>query len=183
MGLYVHNIGNLPVDDKRNYFLYVLDYGWHEPLAQALRENFTNMARMASKTKSVVIAGVEPVHFENQVFSAHGINGEPGEEILPAILITTLHPRYFQENQGRWRDDGTIDDKLLLIPLKKCCATTTDVVNLIHRVFRDIEGKSALQDFEVVNSFRKAERRSLTDAIVLQPNFGGVGIDLRKLFE
>ena len=60
MGLYVHNIGNLPVDDTRQYFLYVLDYGWQDPLTDALVANFRNMARMASETKSVVLAGIDP---------------------------------------------------------------------------------------------------------------------------
>ena len=53
MGLHVHNLGNLPnTVDGRDYFIYVLDYGWKEPLTDALVSNFTNMARMASDTKS-----------------------------------------------------------------------------------------------------------------------------------
>ena len=95
MGLHVHNLGNLPnTDDGRDYFVYVLDYGWKEPLAEALVANFTNMARLAAQTRSVVVAGIEPVHFANEVFSWHSINGEHGEKVLPAILITTLTPLY-----------------------------------------------------------------------------------------
>ncbi|WP_230856583.1 hypothetical protein [Vibrio cidicii] len=118
MGLHVHNLGNLPADSEREYFIYMLDYGWHESLSEAMRANFTNMARLASKSKSVVIAGVEPIHFENEVFSYHGINGEHGEDILPALMVTTLHPRYFKEHNHSWRESGEIEDKLLLIPLK-----------------------------------------------------------------
>ena len=183
MGLHIHNLGNLPVDAEREYFIYMLDYGWHEPLSEAMRANFTNMARLASKSKSVVIAGVEPIHFENEVFSYHGINGEHGDEILPALMITTLHPRYFKESNHARRASGEIDDKLLLIPLKKCCKTTSDVVSLIHKIFKDIESKKELTAFAIQKEIRKKSGwRAVTDAVILEPNVSGVGIDLKKLF-
>lgn len=182
MGLHIHNLGNLPADAERKYFIYMLDYGWHEPLAESMRANFTNMARLASKSKAVVIAGVEPIHFENEVFSYHGINGENAEHILPALMITTLHPRYFLENNTAWRKSGEIEDKLLLIPLKECCQNTSDVVELIHRIFKDIEDKKKLPDFKIQKRIKKSGWRAAADAFVLQPNFGGLGIDLRKIF-
>ena len=43
----------------------------------------------------MVIAGIEPVHFANEVFSWHSINGEDGEKLLPAVMISTLTPAYF----------------------------------------------------------------------------------------
>ena len=183
MGLYVHNLGNLPADENREYFVYVLDFGWHEPLSEAMRANFTNMARLASKSKSVVVTGVEPVHFGNEVFSYHGVNGEYGEEILPALMITTLHPRYFKENNHAWRKNGEINDKLLLIPLKICCKTTSDVVELIHKVFKDISNKKKLEDFSVQKEIKKTKSwRAVADAVILEPNITGIGIDLKKLF-
>lgn len=182
MGLHVHNLGNLPVESGRDYFVYMLDYGWHEPLSEAIRANFTTMARLASQTQSVVIAGVEAVHFENEVFSWHGINGEPGDDVLPALMITTMHPKYFRENGDRWRENKEIDDKLLLIPLKKCCKTTSDVVSLIHRIFSDIRDKKELSDFSVVKEIKKGRFKAMADALILQPNLQGIGIDLRKVF-
>ena len=183
MGLYVHNLGNLPADAEREYFIYMLDYGWHEPLSEAMRANFTNMARLSSTSQAVVIAGVEPIHFENEVFSYHGINGEHGEEILPALLITTLHPRYFKENNHAWRERGEIDDKLLHIPLKTCCKTTGDVVTLIHKIFADIEGKKELTDFSVQKEVKKKSGwRAAADAVILKPSISGIGVDLKKLF-
>lgn len=182
MGLLVHNLGNLPVDTERDYFIYMLDYGWHEPLSEAIRANFTNMARLASESKSVVIAGVEPIHFENEVFSYHGINGEDGEEILPALMITTLHPRYFRNNNQSLRERGEIDDKLLIIPLKSCCKTTSDVIDLISKLFKDIKEKKSLADFSIQKEIRKGSGwRSLADAFILRPNVHGVGIDFKKL--
>ena len=182
MGLHVHNLGNLPnTIDGRDYFIYVLDYGWKEPLTDALVANFTNMARMASETRSVVVAGIEPVHFVNEVFSWHGINGEDGEEILPAILITTLTPSYFKESYSEFSGSDELDDKLLIIPLKKVCKTTDDVINLIKSIFKDIRKKNRLSGFSVAKEINKNGFRRLADAVILQPNISGVGLDIKQL--
>ncbi|HQV69107.1 MAG: hypothetical protein WAU96_13830 [Anaerolineae bacterium] len=185
MGLYVHNLGNLPnTVDGRDYFIYVLDYGWKEPLTDTLRENFNNMARMASQSKSVVVAGIEPIHFANEVFSWYGINGEEGEEILPAILISTLTPSYFQENNendGRKHKSGKLADKLLLIPLKSACKSPEDVVELIKRIFSDIREKKKLSGFSVAKQINKNGIRRFADAVMLEPNLSGIGIDIKKL--
>lgn len=39
MGLYVHSLSRLPLGVERNYYLYVLDYGWDEPLGASLRRH------------------------------------------------------------------------------------------------------------------------------------------------
>ena len=184
MGLHVHNLGNLPnTSDGRDYYIYVLDYGWKEPLTDALVANFTNMARMASETKSVVIAGIEPVHFANEVFSWHGIDGIDGEHILPAILITTLVPSYFRDHSEELKGKAELKDKLLLIPLKKACKDTNDVIELIQSIFRDIKSKKQLSGFTVARRIRKDGVRHLADALILEPTFSGIGIDLKKLFQ
>ena len=180
MGLYVHNIGNLPVDDTRQYFLYVLDYGWQEPLTDALVANFRNMARMASETKSVVLAGIDPIHFANEVFSWHGISGEDGEKMLPALMITTLHPHYFRDHNCDG-DRTKIKDALLLIPLKKVCKTKEDVVELIKTVLADIRQSKALPGFRIAKTLKKDGIRRLADAVILEPTVAGVGVDLKKV--
>jgi hypothetical protein len=182
MGLHVHNLGNLPnTVDGRDYFIYVLDYGWKEPLTDALVSNFTNMARMASESRSVVVAGINPVHFANEVFSWHNINGEDGEEMLPAILITTLTPSYFRESYSEFGHTSELNDKLLLIPLKKACKTTNDVINLIKSIFRDIKDKKRLSGFSVAKKINKNGIKRLADAIILKPSFSGIGLDIKQL--
>lgn len=183
MGLHVHNLGNLPdTIDGRDYYIYVLDYGWKEPLTDALVSNFTNMARMASDSRAVVVAGINPVHFANEVFSWHNIDGEDGEEILPAILITTLTPSYFRESYSEFDNTNKLNDKLLLIPLKAACKTTNDVIGLIKSIFRDIKEKKRLSGFSVAKEINKNGAKRLADAIILEPNLSGVGIDIKKLF-
>jgi hypothetical protein len=182
MGLWVHSLGELPANAQRAYYIYVLDFGWDEPLGRALNQNLQRMMDLASRNEAVVIKGLDSNHFENEVFSYHGINGERADEILPAILITTLHPKYFQEQNSRYSAIEELNDKLLLIPLRKTCSTSDEVIVLIAKIFRDIAEKKELADFSIQRQVQKRHGfRAFADALVLEPNISGVGIDLKKI--
>src|ERR1039457_99830 len=141
MGLYVHSIGELPTEAYRSYYVYLLDYGWDETFGEAVRSNLPRMADAASRSDAVVIHGPRGMHFEDEVLSWHDINGSPADDILPAILVTTGHPRTFREVFGPSARFRAPADALLLIPLRKTCKTPDDVVTLIDRLFRDVAGK------------------------------------------
>lgn len=179
MGLMIHSLGELPIEAKREYYLYLLDYGWDEPLADVLYKNFGKMADLASRHNAVVMRGTVGTHFTDEVLSWHHVNGQPGEEILPAILISTIHPQYFQMHTEKQEPSSTA--RMLLIPLRKVCKNTSDVVILIEKVFRDIKDKKGLPDFEVAKELKKGKRGALLDALILQPNFAGMGLDLKAV--
>lgn len=183
MGLVVHHIGRLPTDNQRDYYLYLLDYGWHEPLGEALLGSFEDMAAIASPNKAAVIRGTRGSHFEDEVLTWHGFNGQDREELLPAILITTKHPQYFEGdpakprlNKGLWKGES-----LLLVPLKSCCASTGDVARLVRRMLDDITAKKPLTSFSVTGTQRSGLDGAIVDAVILQPNISGIGVDLKKL--
>jgi hypothetical protein len=194
MGLYIHSLSRLPMGVERDYYLYVLDYGWHEPLGDALHANFRLMADLAAKNKAVVLAGTDSrafademlaVHFDDPQFSWSNINGESGEEILPALMISTIHPQRFRdENRGyrpRLSSRGMADEKLIIIPLRDACKNTTDVVSLIERIFRDVAAKKPLTDFAVAKEIKGGNGGAISDALILKPSLWGVGVDLREL--
>jgi hypothetical protein len=197
MGLYVHSLERLPAELERDYYLYVLDYGWDEPIGQALRQNFRHMADLAARNKAVVIAGLEPRSFADQVYSVHiddpqfswsAINGQNGEILLPAIMITTIQPSKFKETNPGYRfpdvPPGNADDKIILIPLRSFCKNATEVVALIEKIFIDIAGKKPLVDFAIAKQIRAKEGRgSYSNAIILKPAVWGVGIDLKELLK
>jgi hypothetical protein len=161
--------------------MYLLDYGWSEPLIDAVHNNFSKMADAASRNDAVVLRGVPGVHFADEVLSWHNVNGEPGEEILPAILITTRHPQDFQQQMVERHGAGYSDDALLLIPLRKVCKSSNDVVPLIEMLFADIASKKRLPEFHIARELKAGKGRALVDALVLEPNISGVGVDLQKL--
>lgn len=190
MGLHVHSLTNIPKSENRDYLIYLLEYGWYEPLGQALNDNFNNMAARAANSRSVVIKGTELNHFENEVFSWHHINNEHGEEILPAILITNAHPSYFFESshgyrqeqvRGLYRESEGGNIKLILVPLKKFCKTTTEVVSLIEKLFIDIEAGRDLSEFKIAKEVNKGVGSAILDSVILEPNISGVGFSFKKL--
>lgn len=195
MGLYIYSLSRLPVGIDSNYYVYLLDYGWHEPLGDALHANFRKMADLAAKNKAVVLAGTEPrlfvdemvaAHFDDPQFSWRSVNGENGEEILPALMISTIHPTRFREqNKGylpqRYKK-GIADERLIIIPLKDFCKDTTEVATLIERVFKDISEKKTLINFTISKEIRASSDGSISDAFILKPSLYGVGVDLKELF-
>lgn len=186
MGLHVHSLSNIPKSENRDYLIYLLEYGWHEPLAEALNRNFFKMAGVAAQNRAVVIKGTELAHFENEVFSWHQINNERGEDILPAVLITNAHPSYFMENNhgysrksGLYRESIDGDLKLILIPLKRFCSSTSEVVSLIEKLFVDIGAGKDLSEFKIAKEARKGIGSAIVDSLILEPNISGLGFSFK----
>lgn len=63
MGLHVHSLSNIPRSENRDYLIYLLEFGWYEPLAEALNSNFFQMAGLAAKNRAVVIKDIELCRF------------------------------------------------------------------------------------------------------------------------
>ena len=188
MGLKVHSLGVLPANSERDYYVYLLDYGWDEPLGRALFENFNKMADLASKDNAIVIAGTHGSEFNDEVLSWHRVNGQNADELLPAVLITTRHPSLFRERWEKRREDNSHQhwepwekDGLLLIPLRTCCNNATEVAELIAGIFHNMREKKALPDFRISQELSAGRNHALVDAIILEPNFAGIGIDLKKI--
>lgn len=179
MGLMIHSLGELPLEAKRSYYVYLLDYGWHEPLGEVVLANFQKMSDLSSRHDAVVLRGTVGAHFADEVLSWHHVDGQPAEDILPAILVTTLHPRHFGGPQAK--QHGAFQDRLLLIPLRDACKSTSDVVRLIESIFKDIKEKKALSHFTVAKTLKEGKAGAVADALILQPNFMGLGLDVKKL--
>jgi hypothetical protein len=182
MGLYVHSLGEIPNGVERAYYVYLLDYGWEEPLGSAVRANLSRMADLASRSDAVVINGPRGVHFEDEVLSWHRVNGQDAQDILPAILVTTRHPSTFRESFSMLRTDPEDREALLLLPLRKMCKSANDVADVIHQVFDGITTKKRLSDFHAAKQMRRGVAGALVDAAILQPKLGGLGFDLKKFF-
>lgn len=191
MGLIVHSLENIPKSARRDYFIYLLDYGWHEPISQALRDNFDNMAQLAAKSKAVIIKGTRLRDFENEVLSWHHINNEDAENLLPALLITNAHPAYFLENNhffsGRRNilrvDNEYADMKMILVPFKRFCKSTSEVISLIEKIFNDISKETGLADFQIAKEMKKGFGHALVDAVILEPNISGLGFSFKKIID
>ena len=185
MGLKIHSIGEIPNNVERGYYIYILNYyNWNEPLGEVLSANFDKMANLASRNDAVVIQGVEGSEFYSDVLSWEGINGMNPEDVLPAIMITTLHPSYFVQNANSIQKGHNYPkDKLVLIKLAETCPSPQDVVKLINKIFTDIKNKKELKDFEIIKEQKKGKEEALVDSLLLQPNFFGLGVNFNKIIK
>lgn len=187
MGLYIKSLEDLPEKTDRDYFIYLLDYGWHEPLDQALMDNFDKIANSVSSHKGVVIRRtVEGIHFSDEVLSWHHLNGEDAEKdnLLPAILIAKRHPRIFKDLADQENPYFVPEDlSLILIPLKKFCKTTTDVVDALIKITHDVRDRKDLKDFKVAKQLKPGIGKAIVKGLILEPNINGIGFSFNKMIE
>jgi hypothetical protein len=184
MGLKIYSLAEIPDNVSRSYYLYILDYyNWNEPIGNTLRENFDRIAEFAARNDSVVIQGLPDSHIYSELMSWESVNGIDSQKLLPALMITTLHPKYFLERDNKQiKGESIPDDKLIFIEIKKVCQSPQDVVTLLEKLFKDIQGKKAIQDFIIKKELKAHAGKTLNDAIILTPNIGGIGVDIKKLF-
>ena len=185
MGLKIHTLAEIPDNVYKSYYLYILDYyNWDEPIGNTLRENFDKIAEFAANNNSVVIQGMAGSHFYSELMSWKSITGIDPLEILPALMITTLHPKYFIDGDNeRIKGMDIPKDKFIFLEIRKICQHPQDVVTLLEKIFHDIREKKAIQDFRVKKELKGGIGKILNDTIILEPNIGGIGISLNNVFK
>lgn len=181
MGLHVSAVSDLPLSEERDYYLYVLDYyNWDEPISNTLISNISKIESMCAQNNAVIVRGLPDSHFYSEVLSWVNINGEGPSTILPALMITTVHPKYFMEADESSPNEE-IKDSLIFLEIREVCKEPSDVIDLIEKIFRDIKEKRKIEDFSIARELRALEHGALVDALILEPNFCGLGINVKKL--
>ncbi len=181
MGLYVNSVSDLPLSESRSYYLYVLDYcNWNEPVSDILKANVERIATMCAEHDAVMVRGLPGSHFNSEVLSWVKINGQGPNTVLPALLITTIHPKYFIDSDNV-EPPHEINDSLVFVKIRDVCKNPGDVVALLDKIFSDIKEHKKIQDFTISHELRKGEHGALVDALILEPNFVGLGVDVKKL--
>jgi len=181
MGLHIQTLNSVPISINLSYYIYLLDYGWSESLSEAMIKNYEKIAAIAENNDAVVLRGLKSVHFQDEVLSWHNINGQNADDILPAILVTNKNPHHFKD--GGNSETNHSDYKLVLIPLKDFCTTTTEVVDLIKEILNDIIAKKPLDKFQIQKIIRKGSNKAIVDSLILGPNTQKIGIDTAKIID
>lgn len=185
MGLKIHTLAEIPENVFKSYYLYILDYyNWDEPIGNVLRDSFDRIAEFASKNDSIVIQGIKESHFYSELMSWEAVNGIEPAELLPALMITTLHPKYFLDGDNKQLIGEPIpEDKFIFLEIGKICNSPQDVFKLLEKVFIDIQNKKEINDFKVKKELKGGIGKILNDTIILEPNIGGIGVNLNNLFK
>lgn len=184
MGLKINTLAEIPNSVSKSYYLYILDYyNWNEPIANTLRDSFDKIAQFAAKNDSVVIQGISESHFYSELLSWKSINGIDPKELLPALMITTIHPQYFLAgNDKQILDEKIPEDNLIFLEIGKICKSPGDVIKLIEQIFKDIQERKQIKNFQVKKQFKAGIGKILNDTIILEPNIAGVGVNINNLF-
>lgn len=181
MGLHVSSISSLPLSEERDYYLYVLDYyNWDEPVSKSLKDNEDKIASFCAANNAVMVRGLPDSHFASEVLSWVKVDGQDPYLILPALLITATHPKYFIEANEK-EPNGEIGESLIFLKIRDLCKSPSDVVQLLEKIFSDIRKHKKIRDFAITKELRAKEHGALVDALILEPNIGGVGLDVKKL--
>ncbi|WP_333886136.1 hypothetical protein [Sphingobacterium siyangense] len=116
MGLKINSIAELPENVSRSYYLYILDYhNWDEPISNTLRNSFDKIAAFTTNNDAVVIQGIAESHFYSELLSWRSINGLDPLDLLPALMITSIHPKYFLDrNNKQVLDEENPKDNILV---------------------------------------------------------------------
>jgi hypothetical protein len=184
MGLKISTIAAIPENVERSYYLYILDYyNWDEPISNTLRNSFDKIAKFAAENDSVAITGIPESHFYSELMSWQSVNGIDPKELLPALMITTIHPKYFLEGDNKQSYGAAVPaDKLIFIEIGKMCKTPQDVLRIIEKVLQDIKDKKEIKDFKIKKELKSGIGRILNDTIILEPNIAGIGVNVNNLF-
>ena len=181
VGLYVNSIADIPLSESRAYYLYVLDYyNWDEPISNSLRANSEKIAAFCAENNAVMIKGLPNSHFYSEVLSWVKINGQSPNTVLPAILITTIHPKYFIESDNS-KPTREISDSLVFLKIRDICKTPSETITLLEKIFKDCKEKKKIKDFTITRELRKGEHGALVDALILEPSIAGFGVDVKKI--
>lgn len=134
-----------------------------------------------------MITGLPSSHFFSEVLSWKGINGQGVNTILPALLITTIPPKYFidADNVHLNTDSSNclteISESLIFLKIRDICKQPEEVITLLEKIFKDITDRKQIQNFTITRELRKGEHGSFVDALILEPNINGIGVNIKKL--
>lgn len=170
MGYLLSSLGNLPVEENIELYIFIIDGSWHGGTIEKINANFENIAKQIGP-KAVIAKGFEEGLWTNEVCEKYlGKDYSHLYNLLPAILITDNHPDHLTETSAR-----------ILVPLKGIEERFEDLdyfFNSLSR-FARFGDKSFLEKI-------KNENDLLTNAnqiIDLKPNFFGIGINLNALIK
>lgn len=185
MGLKISTIAAIPENVERSYYLYILDYyNWDEPISKTLRDSFDRIAKFAAENDSLVIQGIQESHFYSELMSWESINGIDPNDLLPALMITSIHPKYFLNGDGKQNHREKVpEDKIVFIEIGKICDTPQDVLRLIEKILKDVKDKKKIEDFQIKKELKSNVGKVLNDTIILEPNIAGIGININNIFK
>jgi len=169
VGYLLNSLSNLPVDDEVNFYIFVINGQWDEPLYGMMEKNFATVAKNIGNS-AVIARGLDPAAFVAEVQDKYvGHDQDDLWGLLPALLITDRHP-------------DRLDDKAmrLVIPLREADTRCGGWPNF----FRLLSDFVQFRSDEFLQHFQKKEDviGDLNRFIEIKAEFFGIALNVNEIF-
>lgn len=168
MGYALSNLGNLPIQDEINLYIFVVGSAWKDGMYEAIESNFMELAKRIGPN-AVIAKGFEPETWSSQVCSRYlSKNIDTMYDVFPALLLTDSHPEHLSQHSMR-----------LLVPLRDAKERFGGVTVFFEALsdFARNRNPEFLERFEEKESIGS----KAWSILELKPNFFGFGINLKEL--
>ncbi|GKT11644.1 MAG: hypothetical protein ISEC1_P0611 [Thiomicrorhabdus sp.] len=168
MGYMLNSLGNLPIEDDIEVYIFVVNGNWQGGFYDLIEKNFSNIARKIG-SNAIIAKGLDQEQWTNEVAEKYfGENAGQLFQALPALLLTSDHPENISKESYK-----------LIVPLRDVESRFGDWDVFFKSLTKLAQG----DDTEFLERFEDVE--DLIDkgnsVIELKPNFFGIGINLNAL--
>lgn len=170
MGYFLNDLGNLKFDDDIDFYFFVINGQFREPLFKVIEENFANIARDIGG-HAVISIGLKPKSFSDQVGRKYlGPDFNAYFPLLPALLVTDAHPEKLTEDSLR-----------LLVPL----AHVEDRFGGWPQFFTLLGELARGENTKFIAAFKKKEDAfdAIKNTFIVEPGLFGVKINVNDFLE
>lgn len=168
MGYMLSSLGNLPIEEDVEFYIFVVNGGWQGGLTEIIFHNFEKIARDIGP-QAVIAKGFEETFWPQEIAEKYlGKTYTALFRFLPALLITDSHPEKLKPESMR-----------LLIPLEG----VEERFGTFDQFFSSLIRFVRHEDTEFLEKFKDGTNMSheALEIVELKPNFFGVGINLNRL--
>lgn len=170
MGYSLKTLGNLPVQENVNIYIFAIGGTWDGGLIDVINKNYLKIADAIGED-AIIVRGFDEDYFGEEValkYFGISIRNDDIWKLLPSILITDSHPDRLTENSLR-----------ILFPLNRIETHFTSGDQFLSQLvaFAKDGDEEFLNSIKEINSLLEAAN----EVVSLQPNFFGIGLNLNNL--
>ena len=170
MGYLLKTLGNLPVQDNVNVYIFAIGGSWDGGLIGVINKNYLKIADAIGED-AIIVRGFNEEFFGEEVAQKYfGFSTRDDRiwNLLPSILVTDTHPDQLNDNSLK-----------ILFPLEQIETNFASIDQFLSQLvaFAKNGDEKFLQSIKETNSFLEVAN----EVVSLQPNFFGFGINLNNL--
>ena len=170
MGFMLSALGNLPIDENIELYIFVINGKWRGGAYELIEQNFMNIAKGIGP-KAVIAKGFDPESWSKQVARKYfGENYSVLFDAIPALLLTDVHPEKLNDKSLR-----------LIVPLRDVEKRFGDWDNF----FRLLSQFAIDKNIEFLEKFEDSSSllREGSKYFELKPNIFGIGVNLNAIIQ